>query len=53
MSPARGKRIERKAPPKIHHGYDRSTIGLQYLAPAAPKMPADQVDNNDECDAPD
>jgi hypothetical protein len=43
----------RKALPKIHHGYDWSAIWLQHLAPAAPKMPADQADGDNERDAPD
>ena len=51
MSPARGERIERKALPKIHHGYDRPAIGLQYLSPAAPKIPTDQADGSGERDA--
>src|SRR6266436_5755813 len=51
--PAGGQRIERKASTKIHHGYDRPVLGLQYLAPAAPKMPAGQADGGGERDAPD
>ena len=50
MSPAGGERIERKAPPEIHHGHDRSAIGLQYLAAPVPKTPADQADRSDESD---
>ena len=46
---SRRERIERKASLKIHHGHDRSAIGLQYLARPAPKMPADQADGTDEC----
>src|SRR5438128_548242 len=53
MSPAGGQQIERKASTKIHHGYDRPVLGLQYLAPAAPKMPAGQADGGGERDAPD
>jgi hypothetical protein len=53
MSPAEGQRIERKASTKIHHGYDRPAIRLQYLAPAVPKMPTDQADGGGERDAPD
>jgi hypothetical protein len=51
MSPAGGERIERKASPKIHHGHDRPTVGFQYIAPPAPKMPANQADGSDDRDA--
>ena len=53
MSPAGGERIEREAPPKIHHGHDRPAIGLQHLASPVPKMPADQADGSGQRDASD
>jgi short chain dehydrogenase len=52
MSPARRERIEREAPPKIHHRHDRPAIRSQYLAPPIEKVPADYAGDSDERDSP-